>query len=308
MDITVDYLEKERKKEMHKIIGQYLNGNYKVTIFSDGTKIRENELDSLIPDFPESIDMKITDYCDLNCPFCHENSTVGGKHANLNDKWDMLSTVHPYTELAIGGGNPLSHPQLENLLEYCKDKNILCNITVNIKHFLQHYEYIKELSDKTLIRGLGISVNNITQEQIAKIKSFKNAVIHTIAGINSIDDYKIMSENQLKVLILGYKNYRRGSTYKENNSSVEENIQILKQSLPLFWDGFKIISFDNLALTQLDVKSILNKNTWDQFYMGNDGEYTFYIDLVNEKFARNSTSELLFDLGGNITEMFKQVH
>lgn len=57
-----------------EILNQYINGNTLVTIYNDGTKIREYNKDPQ-PEFPESIDLKITDYCDMGCPYCHESST-----------------------------------------------------------------------------------------------------------------------------------------------------------------------------------------------------------------------------------------
>ena len=97
------------------LIGRYTNGNYNVSIFEDGTKIRENELDSLDPNFPENIDLKITDFCDAGCLYCHENSTKNGLHGDLDVAF--IETLKPYTELAIGGGNPLDHPSLVPFLE-----------------------------------------------------------------------------------------------------------------------------------------------------------------------------------------------
>lgn len=48
---------------MKKLLSKYRNGNYNVMIFEDGTKIRYNDLDCLIPEFPESMDMKISNFC-----------------------------------------------------------------------------------------------------------------------------------------------------------------------------------------------------------------------------------------------------
>lgn len=54
----------------------YKNGNYTVHInLNNGTKIRENDLDSLIPSRPESIDCKITNQCDMGCPYCFPENT-----------------------------------------------------------------------------------------------------------------------------------------------------------------------------------------------------------------------------------------
>ena len=52
-----------------KLLGKYQNGNYKVMLLEDGTKIRYNDLDNLTPDFAESMDVKLTDKCSVGCSF-----------------------------------------------------------------------------------------------------------------------------------------------------------------------------------------------------------------------------------------------
>ena len=69
----------------------YPNGNYHVEIFEDGTKIRENNLDFFEAQFPENIDLKITNYCDVNCAFCHEDSTIRGEHSILDAEFFRYS-------------------------------------------------------------------------------------------------------------------------------------------------------------------------------------------------------------------------
>ena len=41
--------------------------------------------------------------------------------------------------------------------------------------------------------------------------------------------------------------------------------------------------------------------------MGDDGKFTMYIDLVNEKYAKNSISTIRYELLNNIYEMFENV-
>lgn len=55
------------------LIGRYRNGNYDVLIFEDGTKVRKNDLDFFEAESPESMDIKITNQCDMGCPMCHED-------------------------------------------------------------------------------------------------------------------------------------------------------------------------------------------------------------------------------------------
>jgi organic radical activating enzyme len=291
-----------------KLLGKYTNGNYKVSIFDDGTKIRETPEDNFISKFPECMDVKITDYCDKNCPYCHENSTIKGLHGNILQP-KFLDTLQPFTEIAIGGGNPLSHPDLISFLEKLKEKNIIANITVNQDHFLQQQISLKRLVDENLIKGIGISLNTFSNSKSMFFNNlaitFPNAVIHTINGITTVDDYQNLSNKNLKILILGYKNIRRGEKYY--SKKVEFQKEQLYTFLPDLIKGFKVVSFDNLAIGQLDVKRLMSKKEWDKFYMGDDGQFTMYIDLVKQEFAKSSISPIRYQLQDNINNMFEKV-
>lgn len=106
------------------MIGTFKNGNFRTTIFEDGTKIRFSNEDIFIPNRPENIDVKITNFCNMGCPYCHEDSSINGIHGNIINS-SLFDTIEPYTELAIGGGNPLSHPDLIPFLEKLKEKKLL---------------------------------------------------------------------------------------------------------------------------------------------------------------------------------------
>ena len=83
-----------------ELLGRYINGNFKTTIFSDGTKIRETEDDEFVPVFAENMDIKICNFCDMGCPFCHEGSTTDGKFGDiLNEKF--INTPVSYTHLTL---------------------------------------------------------------------------------------------------------------------------------------------------------------------------------------------------------------
>lgn len=286
-----------------KLLGSYKNGNYRVSIFDDGTKIRRTEEDEFIAEFPENIDLKITDYCDLGCKFCHEDSTTSGKHAKFNHQF--FTTLRPYTELAIGGGNPLDHPELFTFLQYLRADNIISNLTINQVHLENNISPIRYLVQKGLIKGLGVSLVNPTDSFISLIKDFPNAVIHTINGVTSIKSYEKLKDKNLKVLILGYKLFRRGEQFY--SETVKRNISDLTANIKNMFDWYNVLSFDNLALEQLNIKEHLTKEQWDKFYMGDDGQHTMYIDLVNGVFAKNSTSKTTCPLLNSIDEMFKIV-
>lgn len=288
------------------IIGRYQNGNYTVTIFNDGTKIRENDLDFFEPAFAENCDVKITDKCDGGCAFCYEGCTVNGKHGDILN-YKFLDTLHPYTELAING-NDLTHPDLFVFLQKMIDKKIIVNMTVNQVHFERCYPLIRFLVEQGAIHGLGISLNKPTKKFVDMVKEFPNAVIHTINGILSPEDYEVLKDNGLKILILGYKQLRRGVDYYDSHELEVTKLQNwLYDNLEEMLNHFEVVSFDNLAINQLNVKRLLNEDQWDEFYMGDDGNYTFYIDLVEGTFAKNSLSMERWPIMDNIDDMFKKV-
>ena len=55
------------------------------------------------------------------------------------------------------------------------------------------------------------------------------------------------------------------------------------------------------------MKNQLPNEEYERHYMGDDGKFTMYIDLVNQKFAKNSISNVRYDLLDNIIDMFKIV-
>lgn len=293
---------------------EYKNGNYTVSINLDnGTKIRENNLDNLTPAFAENCDVTISTVCDGGCEWCYMDCTPNGKHGDIMSP-KFLDTLHPWTELAIAG-NDLTHPDLISFLEKMKKKNIIVNMTVNQKHFETKQDMIKKLYSSKLIHGLGVSLVKPTYEFIKLVKQYPNAVIHTIAGITNTDDYRLLAFNDLKVLILGYKNVGRGKSYLDNDAKFHGYIEIDMRILS-YWieimindNWFKVISFDNLALEQLNVKRLLSDDEWNEFYAGDEGSHTFYIDLVEKKFAKNSmtSDDEKHDLLDNVDDMFQVI-
>lgn len=285
----------------------YKNGNYTVIILQDGTKIRKTNDDKFIPSFAENCDVKITDKCSIGCPWCYEGCTKEGKHGDLF-KYKFIETLYPYTEMALNG-NDLNHPQLEEFLNFLKTKKVFANITVHQKQFINNYDFIKRLIDNKLIYGIGISYNHYNQDFIDKIKEIPNAVLHTINGILSEDDINKLKGNNLKVLVLGYKYLQRGISYSDDNQYIiDKNWKYLKEELPkiIANNYFQLISFDNLSLNQLDVKRLLSDKEWEEFYMGDDGKYTFYIDMVKGEFSKNSIASERYPIGDKtIDEMFK---
>lgn len=298
---------------MASLIGQVKNGNYIMQLWSDGTKVRYNDLDFFRPESIESCDLKITNCCNgvngVLCPQCHEKSNPNGKHGDIMNL-KFIDTMLPYTEIAIGGGDPLTHPDIVHFLEKLKERKLIANMTVNQWSFMQNLDKIDWLVENELIHGLGVSLNDPTKEFIEAIKKYPNAVIHVICGVTTINQIKVLAHNGLKILILGYKEFGRGlMLYSTNSAQIEALKSDFYNSISTIINEkwFDCVSFDNLAIEQLNPKRLMSEDEWQKFYLGNDGFASMYIDAVNEEFAKSSVSTERYPVEDDIKTMFDKV-
>lgn len=85
-----------------KLLNKYLNGNVTVTLFDNGTKIQEwDDNEQPNPDYPNSMDIKITDYCDAGCKWCLVPETIveGKENKQIIDliKGDLVYSLNETT-------------------------------------------------------------------------------------------------------------------------------------------------------------------------------------------------------------------
>lgn len=259
-----------------------------VTIKADGTKTRK-WTGIAQPEMPESIDLKITDRCDMNCAWCHESSTVDGSIARYHNVLDIIHQMPEGTEIAIGGGNPLSHTYLRGMLDFAKANKVIANITVNSMHLYKHADELRSLQQDSLIHGLGVSMADPTFSNEMERFNDGNMVLHYIAGVSSIWDTRSMiKEGFKKLLVLGYKSHGRGASMADE---IKPKLDYWRYHLGILLNAPKaIIAFDNLAIKQLSVDKHVGQEKFNELYMGDDGEFTFYIDAVTMTYAKDSTS------------------
>ena len=269
-----------------KLLAKYKNGNTRIKLYTDGTKIRKYK-GVAKPIFPDSMDIKITNSCDLGCFYCHEESIPQGKHANIKTLLRILDKLPKGIELAIGGGNPLAHPSLLELLVNLKHKGFIVNMTVNQMHL--DNIILKYALKHKLINALGISITDTSNlNHITKfINKGYHIVFHVIVGIHMVKVIEILMQfNNARILVLGYKQFGRGkTTYSEHTRK-----QIHEWYINIFkYLNKAIIGFDNLALDQLKLKRFFTNKDWSNLYMGDEFAFSMYIDAVEETYGESST-------------------
>lgn len=271
---------------------QYQNGNSIVELYGDGTRIIrfENELKL---DFPLNIDIRVSTACSLGlnpktgkavCSFCHESARTDGKECDFTKLRSKLIGLPQGIELAIGG-NKIT-PGLIDFLLWAKDQGYVCNLTVNQLHINKERKNLITLLENKVIGGLGISYRTDYKFDIDEyFIQHPNAVLHVIAGIDDVDD--IVNNPMKKVLVLGYKTFGFGVDYYDEE--VKKKIQQWYWWVKKVIDKKQVVSFDNLALEQLNIKRFLTDEHWEIF---NQGEHSFYINAVDEYFSPSSRNSL----------------
>ena len=269
----------------------YQNGNCQISLELDGSRTLSYE-DELELEFPLNIDIRVSNRCSFGqrpdgtwalCSFCHESAKTDGQECNYQELQDKLLGLPAGIELAIGS-NELTD-NLYDFLIWCKDQGYICNLTVNQGHLRRDLSKLLKALNSKLINGLGISYRSILKWDIPDELLTENTVFHVIAGIDDVEDILKLSEKGVdKILILGEKDF--GGNLGNVN---------LKSDLHKKWrwwlvkvlNAFEIVSFDNLALTQLKVRRYIDNEDWEIFHQG---EYSFYIDAADQTFKPSSRS------------------
>jgi MoaA/NifB/PqqE/SkfB family radical SAM enzyme len=119
---------------------------------------------------PLQCSLYVTDRCNLDCAYCTEYDN-SRPHPSLDDlkKWIRKIRDLGTMRIALVGGEPLIHPNIVELVRYCRELGFATSLTTN--GFLLTRELIAELEDAGL-QVMQISVDRMTPSAITK-KSFK---------------------------------------------------------------------------------------------------------------------------------------
>ncbi len=80
---------------------------------------------------PETIDVKITGWCDFGCPYCYMDSKKSDKNQMSAEHLEKIIKAFdpvPY-QIAFGGGEPCSHPDFAEILKVTRKLGVVPNFT-----------------------------------------------------------------------------------------------------------------------------------------------------------------------------------
>ena len=262
-------------------------------------------------DFPELIDLKITNYCPFGCTYCYQGSTPKGEHAEGIDlyEWPMRLAQLQAFEVAIGGGEPTMHPKLEDLIRGLARNNITPNMTTrNLAWFRDIHVRENVLP---LMGAVAVSVENA--DDIARIKKALVGLPETVTGkirfqhvMGVANDYEFT--NMLRaihelhidahhreawvphVTLLGYKTVGFGENFKPKPySKWLQDIRTLADRDHVYLS----VGIDTALAAETGEEELSRNGIKPLFYGMHEGKFSMYIDAVEGRFGPSSYCESL---------------
>ncbi|CAA9248703.1 MAG: hypothetical protein AVDCRST_MAG42-2422 [uncultured Chthoniobacterales bacterium] len=119
---------------------------------------------------PLQCSLYVTDRCNLDCSYCTEYDN-SQPHPSISDlkKWAYKIRELGTMRIALVGGEPLTHPDIVELVRYCRELGFATSLTTN--GFLLTRKRLQDLEDAGL-QVMQISVDRMTPSPITK-KTFK---------------------------------------------------------------------------------------------------------------------------------------
>lgn len=137
---------------------------------------------------PLLLDIEISTICSKGCKACYKSNTSNGKNMNL-DTFKLLASKLPKTvgQIAFGIGDIDGNPDLWNILAYCREINIVPNITINGARMKPEYY-------DNLVKYCGaVAVSHYSDDECF------NAVKElTDRGLKQVNIHQILSQNTLE--------------------------------------------------------------------------------------------------------------
>lgn len=193
----------------------------------------------------QKIYIEILNTCNLKCSFCKESNRTS-KVMNIEEFKDVILKVKKYTNLIAlhVKGEPLMHPELEQILNVCDENNVFVNITTNGTLLL---EKIDILSKSSHLRQINISLHSLSKSK----KEFSKTQEKYLADIFKAAEILKKQNNP-------YISYRLWNL--KNISENDENISVLKAIEENY--GFKDLYEEakKNEFIELDEKVFLNQD------------------------------------------------
>ena len=156
-----------RHSENYNFIGDTLTG----VTFRWGATFEQNPRNA---PWPELVDISISNHCTKGCDFCYRDSKCNYSFMSLDDYEYLIKQLkHPHWgnvfQVAIGGGEPLEHPDFMKIIDVTWESGVVPNFTTNGKYLTN--DLIVALKDKVGAVALStLDIKTIDKEVIQNLR------------------------------------------------------------------------------------------------------------------------------------------
>jgi radical SAM protein with 4Fe4S-binding SPASM domain len=188
--------------------------------------------DFLVYSAPNLVDFQITSQCYMGCRHCYASSSPSGGYVPMDDIEIVLKQCHEcgVSQIALGGGEPLLHPDLEQIFKRCHHYGIVPNLTTNGMHLdetilalLKTYcgaaalslEGVGQHYSKWRHHGFKILENGVQQLKKCDIPTVLQITLsaNNIHKLDQIAQYCLTHPHLYGVIFLAYKPVGRGASF-----------------------------------------------------------------------------------------------
>ena len=228
--------------------------------------------------YPELVDIKITDFCELGCEYCYADSTAKGSHADMSYLFNLahaLSDMGVF-EVALGGGEPTTHPKFDSIVELFHNNKICVNVTTHGSYGIRNAKTAKRLSSIAHSVSYDLSVlDKRDKYRDMKLSRSPCLYVNVVMGTIDRDDFRrIIYACQLLSItpvLLGFKKVGRGANF--NLIPYDWWVDDIKESQAMVHIDTCLACEYKDRLVEEHIPSIL--------YTTEEGKYSMYIDAVN---------------------------
>lgn len=165
----------------------------------------------------KKIYVEITNICNLNCSFCSKDNKVK-KFLSVSEFATILNKINDYTDYLYlhVKGEPLMHPDLDDILKLCNKYNKKVNITTNGTLLSK-----RDILIKNKVRQVNISLHNMAYENLLDVLNYS----YELAKNNIYVVYRFWVYNDLEKSTINeiLKYYDRLDLINDNSNNIKIN-------------------------------------------------------------------------------------
>jgi hypothetical protein len=235
---------------------------------------------------PELVDIKITDHCPVGCSYCYQGSTVSGLHGDTSEIEQFASYVGNMGvfEVAIGGGDPTTHPGFIRILRAFHRNGVVPNFSTQLWDWLDDPKVVEAVKECCGAVALSTQSPTHAKRWFDRMEEVGiKAHVHYVLGLSPLENLKKMfaADERGHIVLLAHKAMGRA-----------------QGSTPIDYTGWQdVVRKHNKKWWTVAVDSFLVDDVRDGFtrdevpghlFEASDGRFSFYWDAVEGSYAAHS--------------------